>query len=687
MKAHPLLTSPVLSVDFIRLRVSEDQINAALRATHLDATLALIKPKRKRGFYRLEFPDLSSAEKALAILHLQPIPAVEPPVVLELSINPPRPKPVPVDEPTAAPRVIRAWGESAEMLFDALRPYGPLHSIRCDPIAGALVQFWFEDDAKEAAIPGKSAGKKKILDMYDPCTVFCSNVHFDIEATNLRSYFEKYGTITRTEILRNTRTGKSRGMALISFLSNAESSAAIRDMHGQELHWRKISMSYGLVKGDNVHQATTINHPEPELHKPFEILVETATTQALPSKAEYRCAELDHLQSLYDQVKQQLEEERLRREFSDSECTNHKARYDEEVKLRVAAEAEIKQLVEVERLRRALEVSELAKLQVRCDEEGKLRVESERLRRELESEGAKRLTELATVQAQCINEIEKRAKAVAEAKQLRAEKEAVERVLELAQSKLKMLELERDKPIWEEAKRKREEAEAAQRRAEDIATRIKNFESMLAQEKAKKGAERQERLRRERVEKERQEKEEKARLAREREERERKAQEERERLQRLQRWQLATAKEVKRCKKRDTELRGTGKWTVSMALSRVKLLMLEFDKLKFSETQPLTLSAVPWPILTDPLELAVEDISWDAVEKFFKKIKLGLWEEPAEYKALVERLHRMFHPDKWRSRAILATVLDDGVRTGIEAAGNTVAQALTPLWRESKGYA
>ena len=44
-----------------------------------------------------------------------------------------------------------------------------------------------------------------------------------------------------------------------------------------------------------------------------------------------------------------------------------------------------------------------------------------------------------------------------------------------------------------------------------------------------------------------------------------------------------------------------------------------------------------------------------------------------------------FHPDRWRARGLLKSMQDDDGRGFVEVAANTVAQALTPLWREVKG--
>nr|GAT54400.1 predicted protein [Mycena chlorophos] len=431
-------------------------------------------------------------------------------------------------------------------------------------------------------------------------------------------------------------------------------------------------------------------------------------------------------EALRDELSQHVKQDRDHREQHDSERTNLQNRYDEEIKARHAAEDEVVEIskrflaemessaalrAELERLRLEVlkQTTEHVKLQARYDkDQAAAKDDQARLRAELEDakeqvrrekgvqQRAASLAALRTeledaertkLQDKYDKEVQQRVAAMEEAENLRLQKEAAERTLELVQSKLKMLELERDRPIWEEAKRKREAAEAEKRRAEEIETKRRNMEKMRAAEKARQEAERQERLKREKEERERKEREERERLARECAERERKLRAERELVQRLELWRVATAEEEKRCKARDADLRrGFIIWTPARALKRVQLVMDEFDKLKFSETLPLTFGAIPWPVLVDPVRMKVEDISWDAVEAFCRQAKLALLHDQAGYKSLVVSLHRMFHPDKWRSRAILPTVFDEELRSGIEAAGNSVAQALTPLWRETKGY-
>jgi len=126
----------------------------------------------------------------------------------------------------------------------------------------------------------------------------------------------------------------------------------------------------------------------------------------------------------------------------------------------------------------------------------------------------------------------------------------------------------------------------------------------------------------------------------------------------------------------------SGPWTTSRALDRYKAICETFDNTRFSLSEPLVFQNVPWPVLHAPRSFNVEDVDWSAVESFFEAVKPYVRGD--DYKAFVEKSHRRFHPDRWRSRRLLASIVDDGDRECIEVAANTVAQALTPLWRNLK---
>ncbi|KAG6856519.1 hypothetical protein H0H87_003607 [Tephrocybe sp. NHM501043] len=160
-------------------------------------------------------------------------------------------------------------------------------------------------------------------------------------------------------------------------------------------------------------------------------------------------------------------------------------------------------------------------------------------------------------------------------------------------------------------------------------------------------------------------------------------------------WEKATVEERERCRRRDTTLctssnrtlDKTPQWDDEAVLPRILTILNEFERDKFSETQPLTFHSIPWPILDNPLSSSFGPnlVTWVKVEEFFRFARSRMFDSsPVEYRTLIQKIHRLFHPDKWRSRAILESVYDPQERKFIEVAGNIVAQAVTPIWQEGR---
>jgi hypothetical protein len=218
----------------------------------------------------------------------------------------------------------------------------------------------------------------------------------------------------------------------------------------------------------------------------------------------------------------------------------------------------------------------------------------------------------------------------------------------IAESRRKIAELERDRPLWEAASRARERQE-----------REEEEERHAARERCK-----------------REEAEARARVERERLEAER----ERERARKA----AEAAAEAEAMKRRTEAQRARwarGPWTSQRALERYRVLCQSFDET--AKPASLAFDDIPWPMLCPPFTFGPEDVDWAAVETFFRSVRGHM--RAQDYRVFVEKSHRRFHPDRWSARGLLAAIRDDDARAMIEVAANTVAQALTPLWREARG--
>lgn len=153
---------------------------------------------------------------------------------------------------------------------------------------------------------------------------------------------------------------------------------------------------------------------------------------------------------------------------------------------------------------------------------------------------------------------------------------------------------------------------------------------------------------------------------------------------RLERERIEREREQERKRRMFQEERWLrGPWTTTRALERYKALAEAFDATKFSAENPVDFRDIPWPVLHRPTTYSAQDVDWSAVEAFFISVRSHMKNQ--DYKVFVEKSHRRFHPDRWRARRVLLSIQNDEVRETLEVAANTVAQAITPLWREVKG--
>ncbi|KAI9062862.1 hypothetical protein FKP32DRAFT_1686253 [Trametes sanguinea] len=229
------------------------------------------------------------------------------------------------------------------------------------------------------------------------------------------------------------------------------------------------------------------------------------------------------------------------------------------------------------------------------------------------------------------------------------DEEEARRQAAIEESRRKLAELEKDRPLWEEQARKR----AAQERAEEEARRRRKEEER--RRAAAADAEKERQRQRAAAEEERRARAEKERLAAQREER----------------------------RRREHASWAWGPWTDVRAIERYKKLSEEFDAAKFTPENPVMFETIPWPVLHRPMSLRLEDIDWSSVEEFFAAARRRM--RPQDYKVFVDQSHKRFHPDRWRARGVLKSVEDEALRGCLEVASNTVAQALTPIWREVRG--
>ncbi|KAK0463196.1 uncharacterized protein EV420DRAFT_1476914 [Desarmillaria tabescens] len=593
---------------------------------------------------KFKFPGENSTEKALVTIHQQiSIPGTN--TLVAFSIHPDT---APFPPQGGIPRQVKGLpqGYTAGQLYDLLRLKTSVASIR---VHGDFTSVWFnkEEDIIES-VPLENGGKL-MFQAYDPLTLFCPGLAqgtneamfrsalLDVCAFHCRLFLATDTFYIQCEGIKDIRirtNRKRRGspFAFVSFETADQAFAAKKKLHETPVNSRKITVQY---KEHNLEEVPVKEQKpgsqpdeikEAELGPPPEVPIEKVQQSQTTPDAR---TPIKHI--VIDGKVSDQWVEIWKKEADSSKAELVKARGQ------VGALEEQLQVLKVERDKRLAEIQ-------------RLNEQNLKLKKDLE--------------AQVKGEDKAKAKLQEEINDLR-------RKLELSESRRKILEMQADAPMWKEAKKKREAAERKaeaerKRKAELEESRRKMKEIQEAEARRKKEEEAAKKREQERKERE------------EREERERKL----EKARKDREWREATERERARLRSMANNRWGLGKWSDKRALDRVQYLMDEFEKTKFSENKPATFEVIPWPVVHDPLLLKVELVDWAGVEKFFAMARIEL--EVAEYKKMVERLHKMFHPDRWRARAILKTVFDEYLSHALEEAGNTVSQAMTPLWRASK---
>ncbi|KAK0497685.1 hypothetical protein EDD18DRAFT_1158898 [Armillaria luteobubalina] len=617
-----------------------------------------VRPHRKRtgsandtvtrSFARVKFkfPEDGLAEKALVTVHQQiSIPGTD--TLVAFSINPDG---TPFPPQGGIPRLVKGLpqGYTAGQLYDLLRQKTSVASIHVH-VDFTLVWFHKEEDIV-SSMPLDNGGKLT-FQAYDPLTLFCAGLKHGTDEAMFRNALVDCEGI-KDICLRRGKGRRGQPFAFVSFETADQAFIAKKRLHETTVHSKKISVQYKEHKEVPFKEQKRMDEGK-EAKLPTSSGAPTAKVQQAPTTPDAGAC------TKHIVIDGKISDQWV--EMWKNEADTSKAQLVE-AHGRVDAVEEQLQLLKAERDQKLAEIQRLKEQNLKL--------------KEVQEDNAK----------------------------LQAEINDLKRKLELSESRKKILEMQADAPLWQEAKKKREAAEKkaeAQRKKkaelEESKRKLKEIHEAEAQrKKAEEAAKKKEKERKEREQREEQKrkkeeeaqrkKEEEAAKKRDQERKEREEREEQERIheqaRREREWREATIRESDRLKRRARSLWGLRRWSNSCALEHVQMLMDEFEKTKFSESQPATFEIIPWPVLTDPLILKVEHIDWTGVEEFFAMARVEL--TLAEYKKMVERLHKMFHPDRWRARAILKTVFDGYDGHMLEEAGNTVSQAMTPLWRASK---
>jgi RNA recognition motif-containing protein len=97
-------------------------------------------------------------------------------------------------------------------------------------IIGAVFVAIYSKKLGRKGACGSSQGKRKI---------YVGNLDYKVYEEELKTFFAKFGKIDEVRLIKNTRTGRSKGFAFITF-SAAQDAAQALSGHGQTLKGRSL---------------------------------------------------------------------------------------------------------------------------------------------------------------------------------------------------------------------------------------------------------------------------------------------------------------------------------------------------------------------------------------------------------------------------------------------------------------
>ena len=72
--------------------------------------------------------------------------------------------------------------------------------------------------------------------------IYIGNLSESALETDLRSAFEGYGRVTRVSIIKDARTGVSRGFGYVEMPDSGEALTAIRGVHRRDVHGSMLAV-------------------------------------------------------------------------------------------------------------------------------------------------------------------------------------------------------------------------------------------------------------------------------------------------------------------------------------------------------------------------------------------------------------------------------------------------------------
>lgn len=90
-------------------------------------------------------------------------------------------------------------------------------------------------------------GQRRPIDDNNEARIYIGNLHYRIKEKELAAAFESMGSIQEVKIVKNRKTGRSKGFAFIAFADSGEANRAL-SLNGQVLQGRPLVVKLAKPK-------------------------------------------------------------------------------------------------------------------------------------------------------------------------------------------------------------------------------------------------------------------------------------------------------------------------------------------------------------------------------------------------------------------------------------------------------
>ena len=80
--------------------------------------------------------------------------------------------------------------------------------------------------------------------------IYVGNLSYSTHETDLRKWFEAYGTVNDARVITDKFSGQSRGFGFVEMANDAEGQAAIEGLNGKEMDGRALKINEARPKDD-----------------------------------------------------------------------------------------------------------------------------------------------------------------------------------------------------------------------------------------------------------------------------------------------------------------------------------------------------------------------------------------------------------------------------------------------------